>query len=729
MVDAVKEDNFKDEDFEKFCAALKNPDVDISSLKEGVEKFGMGLFSDSQKEAFLKAVFPAPIKDGASEAEKLGLQNLHGIKNVLGTMQELQKAGKINDEQIKSFLTMTNPANGRNIMTTVALNTWAADFKLDRLSNKKGNTQLKTNLEEGAGDNSLKSLLEQQKTIMKDIQEMFGKLSPEVFAEVANTPDQTRDVNGNSIRQIRYRDLAQKSSLMREKIASITPQLQQLDLQQAARGNEDLSANTAEEALRVGGTQPSLNISAENPNSQNNDLATPTDEDEDKDKIANLTEANDDDTHGRNKNDFKFSGVREQDIIDYMFQSWFIDGTNKILETTFNLGGKFFDVLCGNYDKSPKSTFTAPRVAPTAPAPANSTPATAGSIPASNSASAINNVIPTAATQSMSAQIAQLGEQSAAPYLEIFHKMAGDSEKIFAIAKIIEKNIGKEASKWNTDIEIFNPILHKQLIANLNILYAKNPQTFKSRLNKLLKNPQVMRSAFNEGQIRFAARLAAIEFAAQNLGSGLERNANAPKKVGKATFVKVFEILQSAEQIHQAKENEYRLQNELKPTDELTEKQLKAINDGSVAEMLKYMEGTTNRAKNLENLLNQHYQEKNASQKMLLEQQIKQSRKDLADFYGQYLSGNGDIAPARQNNNTKNEEMNLHTAANVEISAQAIEKAANRNIAAADTEQQQKRKGNENRRSRFNQHPVNRGKNDKVAPKTLYELKKRKGRV
>lgn len=724
-------DEIKKDEFELFCAELKKEMPDFEKIKAGVEKFGMGMFSDSQKEAFLKAVFPAPIQAGASEAEKLGLQNLHGIKNVLSAMQGLQKAGKINDEQIKSFLTMTNPANGRNVMTTIALNTWAAEFKLNKL---KSGGKLKTNLENRTdGTDELKQKLENQYKLMVEIQDMFGELNPEVFAEVANTPDRTRDVNGNPIREIKYRNLAEKSQLMSERMKKIAPQLQQLDRQATERDNE--------EPVRVGGLQPdnALNVStteqtppAENPPATN----PPAAEDEEDKKIANLLDKGNDDSHGRKGSDFSFAKVREQDIIDYMFQSWFVDGLSTTLETTFKLGDKLLDALTGNYDKQPKTTFRAPRTEPTAgaatPAVTAATPspatAAAGSPTTSGGGTAaIENTTPASGMPDLLEQMNRLATQTAAPYIELMQNIAGDKKKITAIAKLIEANIGKNAEEWTTDAKIptFKPLEHKGLIKMLNDMKMKNPQAFNNLLNKLQKNPQAMRSFANATQIKLASQLAVVDLAAQNLGSELKADAQTQKKLEKATFDKIQDITTTAAQIRRAKEDEYRLQNNLKPTDKLTEKQQKALDDASAQEMRAYIKGTIERAVGLKELLNKHYLEQDASQKMLLEQQIKKSRKDLVDFYGQYLSGNGEVVPARQNNNTpKNEPMDLRTAANVEISAQARENALTSLMSAKRAEQQQKRDINNERRSNLHQR-----RNGGVTPRTLRDIKKGKGRI
>ena len=718
-------DEIKKDEFELFCAELKKEMPDFEKIKAGVEKFGMGMFSDSQKEAFLKAVFPAPIQAGASEAEKLGLQNLHGIKNVLSAMQGLQKAGKINDEQIKSFLTMTNPANGRNVMTTIALNTWAAEFKLNKLNQKSGG-KLKTNLENRTdGTDELKQKLENQYKLMVEIQDMFGELNPEVFAEVANTPDRTRDVNGNQIREIKYRNLAEKSQLMSERMKKIAPQLQQLDRQATERDNE--------EPVRVGGLQPdnALNVStteqtppAENPPATN----PPAAEDEEDKKIANLMDKGNDDSHGKHDSNWSFSGVKEQDIIDYMFQHWFLDGLNTTLETTFKLGDKLFDALTGNYDKQPKTTFRAPRTEPTAGATTPSSTATAGSQTTSGGGTAAaENTTPASGMPDLLEQMNRLATQTAAPYIELMQNIAGDKKKVTAIAKLIEANIGKKAEEWTTDAKIptFKPLEHKGLIKMLNDMKMKNPQAFNNLLNKLQKNPQAMRSFANEAQIKLASQLAVVDLAAQNLGSELKADAQTQKKLEKATFDKIQDITTTAAQIRRAKEDEYRLQNNLKPTDKLTEKQQKALDDASAQEMLAYIKGTSERAVGLKELLNKHYLEQDASQKMLLEQQIKKSRKDLADFYGQYLSGNGEVVPARQNSNTpKNEPMDLRTAANVEISAQARENALTSLINANNEEQQHKRDINNARRNNLHQR-----RNGGVAPRTLRDIKKGKGRI
>lgn len=641
-------ETIKDAEFEAFLAQIKSETPDMSVIKAGMEKFGMGFFSDSQKEAFLKAMFPAPIQKGASASEKLGFQDLNGIKNSLKAMQELcaDEKSPVGNNEMKSFLTLTDPANGRNVLTTVALNTWAAEKK-DKIIRDKGSKEFV-------------ALLDKQENAMIDIQNILNKIDARTMAEAANTADASDRFGNRPIRPVTYRELAAKSPLlMDENMKRIAPELEKMnfpvlrpketglvkveDKERGLAKVEDkergvAKASDQKTAVTVNGADNPVKVGNLNDNALdvNGTPATnPNTEDPDQ-KIANYEgDAGPDSKDGKNEHPSGLGTVREQDIIDYMFQNWFLGGVNLILDGAYKIADRGIDALCGNYENAPKSKVTATRGG--GAAAASATPASAGRAASDGVANSTNDY---------AAQLNNVASQCAAQYTNIANSLIGDSAKVAAIAQCIQRHIGQEPDKWTPQFVagekdapkmVFNPKDHIGLIKQLNAIYRKNPQAFKERMNILLKNPEMIRETFNPKTIGLSSQLATIKYAVKHPEKDLAGDNKAKEKIGKDAFNIMMEITATAAQIREKNEQEYRLRNNKGPNDKLDDKDLKKIQESSTQEMGAYVVGICEKGKALKDLLIKQQQEQDASQKAILAQQIKQAQKDFDDFYGQYL--------------------------------------------------------------------------------------------
>lgn len=654
-------ETIKDAEFEAFLAQIRAETPDMGILKAGMEKFGMGFFTDKQKQELLSAMFPKPIENPKNESEKLGFQNLRGIKNTLNAMQQLcdDENSLVGQNEMKAFLTMTNPENGRNVLTTVALNTWAAEKKEKSQKIKDASTQ---------------KLLKQQKDTMIDIQETLSKVDARTLAEAANTPDESRGIGNTPVRRLTYRELATKSPLlMKDNMERMAPEFAKIDAEMrfpvlraketglarvekketglakvekketglakveeketgvATIEKEPITVEAAE-TFKVGGenTQP-LNVEAKVPPQEQNTDENP------EDKVATLDEAGPDSSRGK-KGPSEFGIVKEQDIIDYMFQNWFLGSINFLLEGAYKITDRALDALCGNYENVPK-----------AKAMASKGGAALGGGGAAGGGAASQDNTPNQ-QMSLASKINTLANGCAAEYTDVMQKLSGPQSGVWvgALLNNIEKNIGKDPSEWKCEGIIMPsgekvvPLLpssarNKNIIKQLNALKRTNPQAFSELLNTIRKNPKFLAASIQPQQIRLASQLAAIDYVLRHPGVELDGNVRAQKKVGKDTFTKATELSATAAQIMKDEEQQYRIKNHKSKDEPLSEKEMKQVYKGATKKMTDYLNGTIERAGKLKALMDAHDKEQDASKKKVLEQKVEEVRQDYETFYGKYL--------------------------------------------------------------------------------------------
>lgn len=613
-------------EFEAFLTQIRAETPDMNVLKAGMEKFGMGFFSDKQKQELLHTMFPKPIENPKDETEKLGFQELRGIKNTLNAMQQLcaDENSPIGNNEMKAFLTMTHPKSGRNVLTTVALNTWAVEKKDKKIRNK--------------GTDEFIARLDKQENIMIDIQNILADVDARTLAEAANTPDESHGVGNEPVRRLTYRGLAAKSPLlMKDNLERMTSEFDKIGKEKpaltigAASEKEALTIE-AESNFKVGGNEnkPPLNINPNVPPQEQNTNENP------EEKIATLEDAGPENKKGK-RGTPDFGLVKEQDIIDYMFQNWFLGGLNLMLEGTYKLADRALDGLCGNYENTPKSSAAATLGGGATRGATGG--ATGGA--ASGAAAQGNDQ-----TNAYAAQLDGIANQCAARYINTADNLIGDSAKVAAIVQCIQRHIGQEPDKWTPQFVagekgapkmVFNPKAHIGLIKQLNAIYRKNPQAFKKLMNILLKNPNMVRETLNPKTIGLSSQLATIKYAVKHPEKDLAGDNKAKGKIGKDAFNIMMEITATAAQIREKNEQEYRLRNNKGPNDKLDDKDSKKIQESSTQEMGAYIVGVSEKGKALKDLLIKQQQEQDASKKAILAQQIKQAQKDFDDFYGQYL--------------------------------------------------------------------------------------------
>lgn len=607
-------DTMEETEFKAFCDELKKETPDMDKIKAGMEKYGMGQLSDAQKAIFQAAMFPAPVAEGAKESEKLGFQNLNGIKNALTAMQQLQTEGKVNNEQMKMFLTEPNPENGKSIMTTVALETRAVEFKSKHIE-----------------DTSTKAILDKNKEVTTAIQETLGKLDYELLRDAANTPDATKPEPKKYTNYVKTSQGQQSQLNDSLKKSAESHPLEIIAEEESVKvgGNENA------EPLKVDSKAKPLDVKAKaNPEEQN--------EEDKPDKVATLDDGGNDPKNG--KGDWHFSPVEEQDIINYMFKAWVIGGLNAGLEGTFTFADWLVRAATGGVDRTPQASAVASN---------NSGNAGAGGSGGSRSSSS-----PSGRGAAYAGEIVKLGERSIQSYNEI---MAGgnktNSEEYLAVlTRNIKNNIGKNPKDWVCETVTtdgvttipLDPKKNKDFIEALNDHYKKDPEGFKRFIEKMPKTMKGLNTSFMQNIMVSACHMQALDEAyfreAPKAGGAAKQLTPLEQLKVVIPNAKIGEFLETVQQIEKKNRLETLGDANKKPTAEEQKKIAEAVQK----EFLEYMKDVGTKANNLRDFVAEYHEEQDPTKKTALKKQMEAARKEYEDTYNKYRNPNGEEGRDKQ---------------------------------------------------------------------------------
>lgn len=659
-----------DKDFQAFCSELKKETPDMAIIRNGMEKYGMDAFSDAQKAEFLQKLFP---QNSINNSDR-GFQNTTGIRNTLTAMQQLQAEGKVDGAHMKSFLTETNPKGGANVVTTLALNIKAAESKL---SAKKNGAPV---IKKASSRQSLKQNLDAMVASL----ETLALVEPAILQEALNTADKTS-------KQGSFKDYAAKSAVLSgflKKLPAPAPEkssreAEAVPVAPAAPAALTIEAQPEEPAVQFGGMendgnntltispkpQP-LNVKAKTDDKQD------TDPEDEKKKIANLKNSGPDSTRG--KSNFDFEPIREQDIIQFMLNTWIygaINGFSKWLCKKIDNG---IDKLCTHFDSGPSSSASASQAAD------NQTPA------AGNANPQAQNETPDAGSDrhAFLRQMDRLANNTADHYQNTFHinDMLQSQDTRTYVQKLIgdiQNNIGKDPSKWNT--LVLTADKDKPFMEKMEELCSSKPNEFKETLKELAKQPEKVVPEDIVTRIRLSAQLATVDFAAQNIGKDLDNNAKAEKAVRKNTFAKMTDLQKTAQQIGKLQEIDFRKEHGIAPEAKLSAEQqtqlAKIVDDAVNAHLQAVSEG----AYNLKNLMNSHYLETDTKTKKNLEKQIAAQYKELTKLQNKYLSGDNEQAQdgSKPKSQKPEKKLDLREAAQEDIRGQQLEQQWHGTVAAS----------------------------------------------
>lgn len=306
----------KDFDFEKFLAQLSQENPNMSIIKAGIEKFGTGNLSDAQKTQFLKAMFPE-----GNKYVSLGFENMQGICNVLAAVEDLSRNGKLQSDQVKNILQVESPYNGMNMVSTLALNIRAGEFKLPHMSDTNDSKIITDNLERS------------QLAL-----EFLGQLDKDVVKEVINTPD-------NSAKKFSLAKLAESGN---SEMLSAFMADNNYNQFAAENSNENNQENTTviggNDSLTIDGVQQQqpMNVNTPKP-------AAKAPEEDDDENVANFY-TNEGKDGKKKKHPFDIQIGKEQDIIQFMLEKWLYPLLTYAAMSPIWLSNKLLDAFENRYE-------------------------------------------------------------------------------------------------------------------------------------------------------------------------------------------------------------------------------------------------------------------------------------------------------------------------------------------------------------------------------------------
>ncbi|MCQ2734602.1 MAG: hypothetical protein MJ212_01445 [Alphaproteobacteria bacterium] len=624
----TEEKDSVDFDFEKFCTELKAENPDKNLIKAGIEKYGTGQLSDSQKEQFLQAMFP---EQGTENG--LGFSNMSGIKNALKAMNDLKNEEKIDNDAMLKFLTETNSKGGRNVMTTVALNTYAAEYKMAN-----------------AQSDEIKNLLSTKMEDLSAIQEAFKNIDDDVLAQAICTPDASHGIGGAAERKIQYKDFVERAirlsekqsedssetsqdSILKEnyervkdKVAKITENQQinssALNITNADENGEQPALNVQEEGgnLKIGGAsgQPALNV-------------------EEEENIPDITPAKEEDPshHGQ----IKLDRVREGDIIDYMFNDWFLASVNWGNEKLINL----LNDTIHNVDR------------PRTPAPTTSGPQQQQHHNSNTNQQVLQshqNTINSAQSEGIISSLSkQINENAYSPaeIASVFERTLDD----------IKLHKGKDPKDW-TPCKAVDPVRHAKLIAVWNAKYRENPEVFNKLIEERITAVKTVAPQQLADVSKIAAMYAFLDHVTKTGNVNKELSDSDKKKINGKSKIFTSEILKTSALLQQAETEGYILQHpELGLAQDTPFAQLKPevkneISGKTGEKISKYLVGLTNNSAQLMDNVVKCVTTESDKEKETYKKQLKASHstvKGIITGFGQPLP---DEEPVNNQNTTNN---------------------------------------------------------------------------
>ncbi len=649
-----------DADFKAFCSELKKSSPDPDKIRAGIEKFGFSQLTDSQKAMFQAAIFPKPTPRGKKDAEKLGFKNLDKINHTLHVMQDLYAQGAISKEDMLAFLTEPQRIEqkdengeisyryGKTLLAEVALNTYAIEFKDARFDKKLQ--------EEGISDDLRDDLTKLREKLYKnseaaaEIQNTLGKLDGELLYEAFNKED---DHTG---RNFKYSDLAKKSFMMKDGLEKAERYAAQHQAEPARTQTENTPAG---EPVRFGGmpeNSDTLTFSAQ-PDNLNVSTNTPPPpqktDDETEEKPAQLEKQQRDSKHG--KSSFDFKPVSEQDLIKYLYNVWFLGLINWTLKKAFQGLDGAIDYLCGDSGKAPVRSAVATRN------PANGAQQT----PTGPTTGGRNGFEFSPEAMKFNKQMARMIDMARDNHLNEFSKVMKDTKTLKAVLECIQNNVGKGLHLW-TAVDGFNPHNHSEFAASLNKSFFANKALFRGNLATLMKNPKILSELFSKDKIRMCAALATIDYIRKHPGKDLDGNAAAAEKIRKDTLIKFKDMTETAAHILREEETKFKHNNNLRPDAELSKEQLKVVAENAAVEMKGYFEKMCHAGGDLTQQLCERHVATDATQKNLLEQEIRIKSAEFDKIYNKYRSPDDDVQPTETRKKGNTEPMDIVKAAHAE---------------------------------------------------------------
>ena len=574
-----KEVEVKDFDFEKFLAQLGQENPDMSIIKEGVEKFGTGKLPDALKERFLKELFPHQENDYLSDSRKnmhknskcgkLGFEDVTGIKNVLSALKDLQTDGVLDQEQITKVMTAKYPkSNGKNMAMTLALNLRAAEFKWDKFTKPEDRWVMKHNLQS-----------------YSETLEIMGQINAKALQRALKEPYKPENIN----RSLTVEELSAKSEVLKEFMKDPAAYDAHLYVDGVKEGETEISGN---DGLTVDGkTDGGLTVN------------TPKKEKDGDGKTATMDPQAGKDRSRREP--FKFEKIKEQDIIQYMFENWLLEIMTGVIKAPFWVADKMLDALDSKYDTNIPASIAK------------------GEIPKNVDAIKFLND-----TGSNAAENCEKSLQNQAGYYS-------------ALFKTLKNNYGNtDFTNWKIEKFSDTPVLDVEkdkakMEEFCKLLNGIPKETADTILDRAVKQADYNLQGFKE-MTKVAGGIATALYLANNINGPFGNDGE--NKVRNKAIGYMFKFCDISRGIAQSVEMEYRIKNGLgnKP---LEPKDFKNIYEESGKLFKKFTNDMGKNLKNVKDNLNNYYNAKNVEAQEITKRSIDAAKAGLEEMFSEkYLN-------------------------------------------------------------------------------------------
>lgn len=287
-----------------FFSELNGDNPNIDKLVE-IAKNNPDLLKSDE---FIKRAFPKCEK--SKLPSKLGLLKTDKLMKTVDVLKQMKEKDPSLAENVNDFMSKNHPSNGENVVTFLAKNAVAAYDKanIDRAP------------EENLSEADKKILNDQHNKYVEQLQQLkkdgYDLNTPNALGQTIS------DIDGMSVA---------KNNTERSPLASL--ELQNPVRVSEERDNGEIEVGGERQPLKVKTPEkPALKVNTEGQEEQENEGEV-VDAPEDRGKSG----------------EHKWGGVKEQDIIQYMYEQWFLAGLDKILEKTTGWIESSVDNLCDDF--------------------------------------------------------------------------------------------------------------------------------------------------------------------------------------------------------------------------------------------------------------------------------------------------------------------------------------------------------------------------------------------
>ncbi len=431
-----------------FMAEVQKKDYSLDKIAKIMED-NPDLLSSKE---FLKQVFPKRNKEKGT----LGCENVSKMVKTIKALKLLQEAGNLSEQQLNDFMNSRSPQTQETFATCVAMN---AVYAYD-----------KANVDRSPNDN----LSPEARAAFSKQVDVYGSALNDL-KELGVSMD-IKDAHGHNVE-----DIAKLGKIKDEK--GVSPAIDSAIYQNNTQST-DASKDIDDDVLEVGGEDKPLEIQIDDKalTVKVDEKAKPKDI-EDEENIADVEEAPEPDKSG-NK-DIQWDKIKEQDIIQFMYNEWFLAGLDWGLKKIVGSVENAVDNLCEDhirhYRKHKKDVK------------ANK-----------------NKNATTACNKGKNI----LSNMPRNMYQQFVNNLEGQDSYFSRMHQDVLDNVGKDPQTWNV-LDPNNP-KDKKFIDNINSRYAENPQTLANDLNSIQDRMNIEGNAAKR-VYKIALEMATTQYMSKNL--------------------------------------------------------------------------------------------------------------------------------------------------------------------------------------------------------------------